>query len=86
MQARSNIEEQSRMAYGETMPDRMGHFGPHGGRYVAETLMPALLQLEAAYREISPEPAFREELGRLIAEHASGFLYLISKTDVTGSA
>jgi tryptophan synthase beta chain len=70
MQARPNIEEQSQMAYGETMPDRMGHFGPHGGRYVAETLMPALLQLEAAYREISPEPAFREELGRLLADYA----------------
>ena len=31
------------------MPDSKGHFGPFGGRYVAETLMPALLELEKAY-------------------------------------
>ncbi|MGD0275546.1 MAG: tryptophan synthase subunit beta [Syntrophales bacterium] len=62
-------EEQSRMAYGENIPDKAGHFGLHGGRYVAETLMPALLQLETAYWDISPEPAFREELGRLLADY-----------------
>ncbi len=52
------------------MPDGAGHFGPHGGRYVAETLMPALLQLESAYRDIAPKPAFRKELGRLLADYA----------------
>jgi len=70
MQAKTNLEEKPRMTFGESMPDRAGHFGRHGGRYVAETLMPALLELESAYREISPKPAFREELGRLLADYA----------------
>jgi tryptophan synthase beta chain len=69
MEARPKIQEQLQIAYNETMPDRRGHFGLYGGRYVAETLMPALLQLETAYRKISPEPAFREELGRLLADY-----------------
>jgi tryptophan synthase beta chain len=42
-------------------PDERGHFGQYGGRYVAETLMPALLELEQAYLEISQDPGFREE-------------------------
>ena len=37
-------------------PDAAGHFGPFGGRYVAETLMPAVLELEDAYRRIAPDP------------------------------
>ena len=53
-----------------TMPDGAGHFGPHGGRYVAETLMPALLQLESAYRDIAPRREFREELRRLLSDYA----------------
>ncbi|MBW2598845.1 MAG: tryptophan synthase subunit beta [Deltaproteobacteria bacterium] len=53
-----------------TMPDEAGHFGPHGGRYVAETLMTALIGLEEAYRKISLEPAFKEELGMLLADYA----------------
>ncbi len=53
-----------------TMPDGAGHFGPHGGRYVAETLMPALLELESAYREISVLPDFQEELAILLSEYA----------------
>ncbi|TFH43766.1 MAG: tryptophan synthase subunit beta [Chrysiogenales bacterium] len=54
----------------ETMPDRAGHFGPHGGRYVAETLMAALIELEEAYRKISLEPAFKEELEMLLTDYA----------------
>ena len=43
-----------------TQPDRNGHFGIFGGRYAAETLMPALLELEAAYRAARRDPAFQE--------------------------
>ncbi len=43
-------------------PDETGHFGIHGGRFVAETLMPLILDLERAYREAQVDPAFREEL------------------------
>ena len=70
MQARTNSEEQQRVAKEKDMPDRDGHFGLHGGRYVAETLMPALLELEDAYRTISPQTPFREELQRLLRDYA----------------
>ena len=46
----------------DNVPDARGHFGPFGGRYVAETLMPALLELEAAYRQAQADPAFQQEL------------------------
>jgi tryptophan synthase beta chain len=42
-------------------PDNRGHFGEFGGRYVAETLMPALLELEEAYRQAQADPAFQQE-------------------------
>ncbi|MBU4366093.1 MAG: tryptophan synthase subunit beta [Kiritimatiellae bacterium] len=41
-------------------PDARGHFGPYGGRYVAETLMPALIELEQAYREAVKDPVFNK--------------------------
>ncbi len=43
-------------------PDDRGHFGQFGGRYVAETLMPALLELEEAYEIAKSDPAFQQEL------------------------
>jgi tryptophan synthase beta chain len=52
------------------MPDAKGHFGTHGGQYVAETLMPALLELEAAYREIAPKDDFKKELSELLTNYA----------------
>ena len=42
-------------------PDEKGHFGQFGGRYVAETLMPALLELEEAYDQIKDDPEFHKE-------------------------
>ncbi|HXW85055.1 MAG TPA: tryptophan synthase subunit beta [Candidatus Binataceae bacterium] len=44
------------------LPDSHGHFAEFGGRYVAETLMPALLELEAAYKQARRDPKFRAEL------------------------
>jgi tryptophan synthase beta chain len=52
-----------------SMPDRSGHYGAFGGRYVSETLMPALLELEAAYRQWRREPAFRAELRRYLTHY-----------------
>ena len=46
----------------QSLPDSHGHFGLYGGRYVAETLMPALLELEQAYKDARRDPKFREEL------------------------
>lgn len=42
-------------------PDKGGHFGDYGGRYVAETLMPALKELEAAYKKVRRDPGFKKE-------------------------
>jgi tryptophan synthase beta chain len=43
-------------------PDERGRFGEYGGRFVAETLMPPILELEAAYEEAKADPAFHTEL------------------------
>src|SRR5450759_935646 len=51
------------------LPDRRGHFGVFGGRYVAETLMPALLELEAAYRHFRRDRAVRKELAALLSHY-----------------
>ena len=45
-----------------TGPDERGHFGLYGGRFVAETLMPLILDLEKAYAEAKADPAFRREM------------------------
>ena len=45
-----------------TGPDERGHYGIYGGRYVAETLMPPLLALEAAYAEVKADLAFQKEM------------------------
>jgi tryptophan synthase beta chain len=45
-----------------SLPDRTGHFGIFGGKYVIETLMPALEQLERVYAEAKADPKFQEEL------------------------
>ena len=52
------------------VPDRRGHFGPFGGRYVAETLMPALIALEGAYRDARKDPSFRRELAASLRDYA----------------
>jgi len=43
-------------------PDERGHFGIYGGRFVAETLMPLILDLEKAYGEAKSDPAFKREM------------------------
>ncbi len=45
-----------------TGPDESGHFGIFGGRFVAETLMPNILELEAAYRAACADPAYKAEM------------------------
>jgi tryptophan synthase beta chain len=50
-------------------PDARGHFGPFGGRYVAETLMPLILELEAEYRRAKADAAFRAAFDHLLAHY-----------------
>ena len=52
-------------------PDERGHFGQFGGRYVAETLMPLILDLEREYRAAKADPAFAAEFDDLL-EHYVG--------------
>ncbi|HKZ71940.1 MAG TPA: tryptophan synthase subunit beta [Nitrospirota bacterium] len=44
------------------LPDNSGHFGIYGGKFVPETLMPALTELEEVYSKAKADPAFKEEL------------------------
>lgn len=50
-------------------PDALGRFGQFGGKYVPETLMPALAELEAAFHQYKEEPAFQEELQGLLKDY-----------------
>lgn len=50
-------------------PDANGRFGDFGGRYVAETLMPLILELEAEYRKAKEDPAFKAEMDDLWAHY-----------------
>lgn len=50
-------------------PDARGHFGAFGGRYVAETLMPLILDLEREYRAAQTDPAFRDEFEYLLKHY-----------------
>ncbi len=52
-------------------PDEAGRFGMFGGRFVAETLMPNILELDKAYEEAKQDPSFHEEL-ELLGKHYSG--------------
>jgi len=52
-----------------TNPDRRGRFGDYGGRYAPETLMPALLDLEAAFTTAWADPEFHRELEELLARY-----------------
>jgi tryptophan synthase beta chain len=53
----------------QSLPDKHGHFGQFGGRYVAETLMPALFELEQAYYQARRDPKFRDDLKRYSREY-----------------
>ena len=50
-------------------PDSTGHFGIFGGRFVAETLMPLILDLEAAYKAARADPSFQAELDHLATHY-----------------
>lgn len=50
-------------------PDASGHFGPYGGRFVAETLMASLLELQQAYDNLRSDPAFVAELDADLAHY-----------------
>lgn len=50
-------------------PDSLGRFGKFGGKYVPETLMPALLELETAYDQHTQDPEFQQQLNELLRDY-----------------
>ena len=56
-----------------TGPDERGHFGLYGGRFVAETLMPLVLELEKAYAQAKDDPAMLAKIRDEVKGFASKF-------------
>lgn len=54
----------------ETLPDETGHFGPYGGKFIPETLMSAIEEMEEAYYEAWDDRDFQRELGHYLREYA----------------
>src|SRR4030067_1088507 len=52
------------------LPNKLGYFGKFGGRFVPETLMSALLELEAEYKKAQPDKRFKAELHGLLKEYS----------------
>ena len=52
-----------------TLPDSRGRFGPYGGRYVPETLMPALLELEEEYAKVKKDRRFQADLAYYLKQY-----------------
>ncbi|HUT40346.1 MAG TPA: tryptophan synthase subunit beta [Gammaproteobacteria bacterium] len=72
-----------------TLPDARGHFGIYGGRFVAETLMPPLQELEDAYRKYLQDPEFQAELDTDLAHFVgrpSPLYYAERLSDQVGGA
>jgi tryptophan synthase beta chain len=63
------MTEQPNPATFRAQPDARGHFGPFGGRYVAETLMPLILDLERAYTAAKADPAFTAQFEHLLTHY-----------------
>ena len=53
----------------KNFPDEKGHFESFGGRYVAETLMPLILDLEKAYEKAKNDPSFKSEMNHLLKDY-----------------
>ena len=54
--------------YYQHYPDARGHFGPYGGRFVGETLMGAISELEEAYQQYRNDPDFLKEMDKDLAD------------------
>jgi len=63
------ITKQIELTQAIQVPDERGYFGAFGGKYVPDTLMSALAELQAAYRETKSDPSFALELDRLLQHY-----------------
>jgi tryptophan synthase beta chain len=66
MATKTNKTGEAKLNSYRTGPDEQGHFGLFGGRFVAETLMPLILELETAYYSAKADPQFQAELTDLL--------------------
>ncbi|WP_414583255.1 tryptophan synthase subunit beta [Scytonema sp. PCC 10023] len=64
-----SISDINQIASSSARPDSLGRFGKFGGKYVPETLMPALSELEAAYAQYRNDTSFQEELQNLLKDY-----------------
>jgi tryptophan synthase beta chain len=62
-------DKNSKIASDTLRPDSLGRFGRFGGKYVPETLMPALSELETAIKQYRNDPSFQEELNGLLRDY-----------------
>lgn len=65
----NNKTEQQDLKYDRTVPDRSGHFGKYGGKFIPETLMPALEQLEREYLQAKNDTEFNADLQYYLKEY-----------------
>jgi len=73
----------------KSFPDARGHFGIYGGRFVAETQMPLILEVEKAYDAAKADPSFQEELDYYLANYVgrpSPLYYAERLTEALGGA
>ena len=73
----------------KSFPDARGHFGIYGGRFVAETLMPLILEVEKDYDAAKADPSFQEELDYYLANYVgrpSPLYYAERLTEALGGA
>ncbi|MDT8317657.1 MAG: tryptophan synthase subunit beta [bacterium] len=71
------------------LPDKKGHFGPYGGKYVPETLMAPLEELERAYNIYRKDPEFKASLDKLLTDYvgrATPLYFADSLTNSLGGA
>ena len=61
------------------LPDERGKFGPYGGQFVPETLMPAIEELIQAYKEARADPAFDKQLAYLLDTYVGRPSPLVSR-------
>ena len=54
----------------QQLPDKFGHFGPYGGKFVPEILIPAITELEEAYLQLKDDSTFKDELNFYLKEYS----------------
>ncbi|MFE5278716.1 tryptophan synthase subunit beta, partial [Bacillus cereus] len=72
-----------------TLPNEKGHFGKYGGRFIPETLIQAVKELESAYQEAVKDKGFQEQLHSLLANYVgreTPLYYAENLTEFCGGA